>query len=78
MLCGRFTTPQKKLMLLFTFSYSRKSFIRTNCLFIFIQTGIHDDAGTLACSCLGQYHVLLCTEQKRLVLITNKTLSSSV
>ena len=54
-------------MLLFTFSYRRKSFIRTNCLFIFIQTGIHDDAGTLAGSFLGQYHVLLCTEQKRLV-----------
>ena len=43
----------------------------------YCQTGIHDDIGTLAGSFFGLSHFLLCTERKRLVLVTGKTLSLS-
>ena len=79
MLWGRFTSPQKIYAIIYFQLQSQViCFSQIVYCYLYCQTEIHDDVGTLAGSCFGQSYFLLCAERKRLVLITDKTFSLSV
>ena len=78
MLWGRFTSPQKIYVIIYFQLQSQViCFSQIVYCYLYCQTEIHDDVGTLAGSCFGQSYFLLCAERKRLVLITDKTFSLS-